>query len=72
MPIRTIQTGFEAYESKFKPFEWDSKHSNANLMNGIRSIWIQIRPIQTEFKALECKVEPFEGDSKHSNANSNY
>ena len=42
--ILTIRKGFETFESKFKPLERDSKHSNANcnLLKGIRSIRMQI------------------------------
>jgi len=64
----------DTFESKFKPFERDTKHSNVNSNNsiGIRSIRIQIRTIGTSFEALECKLETFKRDSKHSNTNSNY
>ena len=30
MQIQTIRMGSEPFESKFEPFEQDSKHSNAN------------------------------------------
>jgi len=60
MQVRTIRKGFEVFECKFQPFELDSKLSNVNLnlLNGIRSVWMQILT--------------FERDSKHSNANSNH
>ena len=65
MQILTIQKGFKAFESKFKPFERDSKLSNpiSNLSKGIRGIRMQIQTIQKGFEAFECKVEPFERDS---------
>ena len=60
MQIQTIRGKLKEFESKFEPFEMDSKHSNANSNHstGIRSIRMQI--------------EPFERDSKHSNANSKH
>ena len=88
MLIQTIQKWFEAFESKFVPFERDSKHSkaNSNYLNGIRGIQVQIPTIRKGFerhsdanlnnskgfKVFECKFQPFNRDSKHSNANSNY
>ena len=30
MQIPTIRTGLKPFECQFQPFEWDSKHSNAN------------------------------------------
>ena len=56
MEILTIRKRFEAFKSKLKPFERDSKHSNANSnhFKGIRSIRMQIRK-----------------DSKHLNLNLN-
>ena len=49
MQIRTIWKGFEAFKSKFQPYERDSKHSNANSNHskGIRSIRMQIQTIRT-------------------------
>ena len=57
MQILTISTKFEAFECKFKPFEQDSKHSNANSnrSKGIRSIRIEIRTIRKGFEAFEYK-----------------
>ena len=74
MLIRTIWKGFEAFESKFKPLERDSKHSNAhsNHSKGIRSIRMQILTIRRGFEAIKCKFEPLERDAKHSNPNSNH
>ena len=57
MKIPTIRKGFEAFESKFKPFEMD-------LM--------QILTIQKSFEASECTFQQFEKDLKHSDANSNH
>ena len=73
MQIRTIRKGFEVFECKFKPFERDSKHSNANSNDskGIRCIWMQTWTIRKGFVGFECKCEPFERNSKHSNRNSN-
>ena len=72
--IRTIQKGFEAFESKFEPFKKDSKHSNGNSKHSkrIRRIRIQIRITRKGFEALESKFEPFEKDLKHWNPNSNH
>ena len=66
MQMLIIQTKFET----FKPFERDSKHSNAysSHWKKILTIWLQI---QSKFEAFECKFETFEWDSKDSNANSN-
>ena len=59
MQIRTIQKGFEAFETIFEPFQRNSNHSNANLNHskGIRSI--------------PLKFESFERDLKLSNPISN-
>ena len=50
--IRTIQTGLEAFECKFEPFERDLKllNANSNLSNGIRSIQMQIWTTRTRFE----------------------
>ena len=74
MEIRTIQKGFKAFDRKFEPFEWDSKHSNPNLNHskGIRSIRMEIRTIRMGFEAFEWKFESFKRDSKDSNGNSNH
>ena len=56
MQILIVRTRFEAFECKFKPFDRDSKHSNAKS-NHLKGIWMQILTIWK--------------DSKHSNANSN-
>ena len=65
MQIRTIQKGFEAFETTFEPFQRDSKLSNpiSNLSKRIRGIRMQIQTIQKELEAFECKIEPFERDS---------
>ena len=57
MQIWTIQKGFEAFDSKFEPFEIDSKHSNAcsNHSKGIWSIRMQILTIRKGFEEFECK-----------------
>ena len=66
MQIQTIGKGFEAFESKFKPLERDSKHSNANsnLLKGIRSIWMQIltirKGIQIQIRTTRKGFEAFE------------
>ena len=59
MEILFIRKGLEAFEYKFEPFEWDSKHSNGNSKHSkvIGSIRIQVRAIR---KAFKCKFEPFE------------
>ena len=74
MQILNIRKKFKAFKCKFKPFEWDSKHSNANSNHskGIQSIRMQIRTIRKIFEVFECKFEPFERDSKRSNGNSNH
>ena len=74
MQIRSIQKGFEAFESKFEPIETDCKNSNANSNHskGIRSIWIQILIIQKRLEAFKYKFEPFERDLKLSIPNSNH
>ena len=61
MQIQTIWKEFEAFDCKFKPFERDSKHTNANSYhsNQIRSIRMQIPTIQTKCEAFECKFKPF-------------
>ena len=56
--IWTIRKGLKAFDSKFKPFEWDSK-----LSKGIRGIRMQIQTIRKRFEAFECKIELFERDS---------
>ena len=87
MQIQNIRKGSEAFESKFKPLERDSNHSNANSYpsndilsirikncnhsNWIQGIRIQIRTIRKEFEAFESKFDQLVRDSKHSNANSN-
>ena len=84
MQIETIRTKLKAFECKFLPFEWESKHLNTSLNHskGIRSIRMQILTIQKEF---ECKFKPLEKrfkelghnfeqlqrDLKHSNVSSN-
>ena len=67
MQIRTVQNGFEAFES-------NSKHSNSNCNHskGIQSIQMQTRNIRMGFEAFKCKFEPFERDWKRSNANANH
>ena len=57
MQILTIQKGFNAFQGKFEPLEWDLKHSNANSKHSkdIRSIRMQILTIRKEFEAFECK-----------------
>ena len=57
MEIRIIRKGLEAFEYKFEPFEWDSKHSNANSkhLKVIGSIRMQIRAIQ-EFRNILMKI----------------
>ena len=67
MQIQTIWKRFEAFASKFEPFERDSMLLNVNLNHskGIRTIRMQIWTIRKGF-------EPFESDLKHSNANSNH
>ena len=80
MEIRTIQKGFEAFETKFEPFERDSKHSKGfeafewkfEPLERIRSIRMEIRTIRKGFEAFEWKFEPLGRDSKHSNPNSNH
>ena len=59
MPIPTIRLGFEAFECQFLPFDWDSKHSNANSnhSNGIRSIRMPIPTIRKGFEAFECQLK---------------
>ena len=54
MQIKTIRKGFKAFESKFEPFERDSKDLKANLNHskGIRSIRIQIRTIQKGIRSI--------------------
>ena len=66
MQIRTIQKGFEVFESKFDPLKRDSMHSNTNSNHskGIGTIRMQILTIRMGLVA-------FEPNSKHSNANSN-
>ena len=51
MQILAIQKGFEAFISKFEPFEKDSKHLNAisTYLKWIRSIRMQIRTFRNEF-----------------------
>ena len=56
MPIRTIQTRFEAFKCKFDSFKQDSIHSIR-----IRSIGMQIRTIQRGFEAFECKFQHSNG-----------
>ena len=74
MLILTIRKRFQAFKTKFEPFERDLKLSNptSNHSKGIRSIRMQIRTIRKRFKAFEIKLQPFERDSKHSNAHSNH
>ena len=57
MQIWTIRKGLKALDSKFKPFERDSKLSNpiSNLSKGIRGIRMQILTIRKGFEAFECK-----------------
>ena len=86
LQIQTIRKGFEAFTCKFKPFETDSKHSNANFSysKGFQSILMQILTIQKSqgiqlqiqtvrkaFETFEWKFEQFECISKHLKANSN-
>ena len=56
----------KAIECKFEPFEWGSKHSNANSnhSNGIRTIHMQIR---MQIWTIWMGFEAFKWDSKHSN-----
>ena len=65
MQILTIQKGLKAFDSKFKPFERNSKLSNpiSKISKGIRGIRMQIQTIRKELEAFECKIEPFERDS---------
>jgi len=55
MLILTIGKGFEAFECKFKLFEWESKHSKANSSHS------------KEIQCIPMKFTPFEQNSKHSN-----
>ena len=54
MQILNIWKGFEAFESKFKPFESDSKRSyaNPNHSKGIHGIRMQIRTTRKRFEGL--------------------
>ena len=67
MEIRIIRKGLEGFEYTFEPFEWDSKHLNANSsirkllqgfdckfehFKGIRSVEMQIRTIRKGFEAF--------------------
>ena len=45
MQIQNIRKGLEGFEYKFKPFEWDSKHSKV-----IASIRMQIREFERDSK----------------------
>ena len=79
MQIRTIQKGFEGFETTFEPFQRDSNHSkaNLNLFKGIRSIQLKFKIIRKGFKAFKYnfelfevfkyKFESFKRDSKLSN-----
>jgi len=62
MQMLSIQKEFDVFKRKFKPFEPNSKHSNANSNNSkeIWSIQMQNLTIQKGFYAFECKFEPFE------------
>ena len=46
MQILTIQKGLEAFEYKFEPLEWDSKHLNANSnhskLRGVKD-WVHMK-----------------------------
>ena len=57
MQILTIRKVFEALESKYEPFERDSKHSSANSNHSsqIRSIQMQILTIWKGFEAFKCE-----------------
>ena len=57
MQIRSIWTGFEAFECKLKLIEKVLKRSNANSNHskGNRSVQMQIQSIQNGFEAFECK-----------------
>jgi len=57
MQVRTIRSGFEAFECKFKTFE---------------AFECKFNPFLRGIEAFECKFESFESNSKHSNANSNH
>ena len=80
MQMRTIRKGFEAFESKFKPMERDSKHSNANSNDSkwIQSIQMQIlkiticiRMVRIWFEGLEFTFECFESLSNGLNVHLN-
>ena len=70
MQIRTIRTGYEAFECKFERFERDSKRSNAisNPKKGIRSVRMElnsshskgIRSDRTEIRTIQKGFEEFE------------
>ena len=57
MQIQNFRKGSEAFESKFKPLERDSNHSNVNSnqsrdlkhSNQIRSIQMQVQTLQKTF-----------------------
>ena len=54
MQIRIIRKGLEAFEFKYKPFEMDSKHWNANSSHskGIQSVQMEILTTRKVFEAF--------------------
>ena len=74
MQILTVLKGFEAFECKFQPYEWDLKHSdvNSNYWEGILTIRMQILTIWKEFDMFECKFKPFELKFKSFEPNSKH
>ena len=71
MQIRMIRIGFELFECKFEPFEWDSKNSNPNS-NWILTIGTQIQVNRKWLEGFECIFEQFERDSNHSKPSLNH
>ena len=71
MQIRTIRNRFEAFETKFEPFEKGIRtlrKPNSIHSKGIRSIRLQIRNIQKGFHEFECTLQQFEKDSRHKHS----
>ena len=58
-------------ECKFKPFERDSKQSNA-ISKHSKPIRMQIRTIRMRFEAIKFNFEPLYKDLKKGNANLNH